>query len=181
MNKNRCKIPAATIRTRAEMETLAGEIADLKNRQRACCAEMDAGLAEIRSHYATMLNGLEQEIAARMAQARAWAESNPAEFGAAKSLVLTQAVVGYRTGQPQLKTLPSWTWDTVLQQLKNLPWSAGLVRTREEINKQQILAERAQLGAARLRDMGLRIAQEESFYVEPKLTRVPPRETVAAC
>jgi len=180
MNKKRIKIPAAQVRTRAEMETLAGEIAEMKNRQRAHSAEMDAGLNEIRKRYAAILGGLDEQIAARMELAREWAEANLAEFGAAKSLELTHAVIGYRTGQPQLKTLTGWTWERVLEKLASLPGAGELVRTKVEVNKQQILAERGNLGAERLREMGVRVAQEETFFVDPKLNGVDGRERLAA-
>jgi phage host-nuclease inhibitor protein Gam len=180
MSKSRIKIPAATIRTRAEMEMLAGEIADLKNRQRSCSAEMDAGLTEIRRHYAEILGGLDEQMAARMEMARAWAEANLAEFGAAKSLELTHAMMGYRTGQPQLKTLSGLTWERVLEKAKSLGWASPFVRTKMEVNKQQILLEREQIGAEKLRELGVRVAQEETFFVEPKLTEVERRESLAA-
>jgi len=180
MSKSRIKIAAAAIRTRAEMEALAGEIAGLKNRQRSCSAEMDAGVNEIRRQYAEILGGLDGQIVARMEMARAWAESNPAEFGAAKSLELTQATIGYRTGQPQLKTLSGWTWAKALEKAKSLPWAGAFVRTKVEVNKQQILLERDQIGAEKLREMGVRVTQEETFFVEPNLTEVKRREALAA-
>src|ERR1700722_10680443 len=101
------------IQTRAEMEKLVGEIAELKSRQRIYTAEMDAGLNEVRRHYAEALGGLEDEIAARVERARTWAEANLAAFGGARSMELTQGVIGYRTGQPQLKMLTGWTWQRV--------------------------------------------------------------------
>ncbi len=180
MKKNRIKMAAAVARTRAEMEAVAGEIADLKNRQRSCSAEMDAGLQEIRRHYAEILGGLEEQIAARMEVARSWAERNWEAFGGAKSLELTQAVIGYRRGQPQLKTVGGWTWDRVLEAVKAAPEGAELVRRKEEVNKQRILLEREQIGAERLRELGVRVAQEEAFFVEPKLSGAGGRESLKA-
>jgi len=170
----------AVIRTRAEMEVLAGEIADLKNRQRMCSAEMDAGLNEIRRHYAEILGGMEEQIAARMEMARGWAESHLAEFGGVKSLELTHAMIGFRTGRPHLKPANGWTWNRVLEKAKSLRWAGAFVRTKAEVNKQQILLQRDQIGVEKLRELGVRVAREESFFVEPKLTEVERRERLAA-
>jgi phage host-nuclease inhibitor protein Gam len=180
MKKNCIETEKATIGTRTEMEVLAGEIADLKNRQRLCSAEMDAGLNEIRRHYGEILGGLEEQIAARMTRAREWAEANVAEFGPWKSLDLTQARIGFRTGRPQLKPMRGWTWRRVLKAAASLPWAKELTRTRVELNKQQILLQRDEIGEERLRELGVRVAREETFFVDPKMTEVEAREKIAA-
>ena len=180
MSKHRLKIPALVVRTREEMQILAGEIAGLKTHEALCAAQMDAELKDVRDRYTLVFAGLQEQIADKMAMARAWAEAHPGEFGEARSLDLTHAVIGYRTGQPQLKTVTGWTWDRVLERLKTLPGCVSLVRLKEEVNKQQILAEREQLGAERLRQMGLRVAQEETFFVEPRLSEVDRRESISA-
>lgn len=174
------KVPAGEVRTRMEMEALAGEIADLKGRQRSCSAEMDEGLRAVRRHYGEILGGLDAQIAARMRMAREWAEANLAEFGPGKSLELAEAVIGFQTGPPKLKTLSGWTWSRVLRRLSSPAGNAHYVRTKSEVNKQRILLEREKLGAEQLRALGLRVAQDESFYVEPRLAEVAGREKLAA-
>lgn len=170
----------ATGLTRAEVEVLAGEIAELKNRQRKRYAEMDAGINEIRRVYAGILTGLDAQIAARVEVAREWAEAHQSEFGGLKSLELAQATIGFRTGRPQLKPAAGWTWNRVLEKAKLLGWAGGFVRTRMELNKQQLLLQREQLGAGKLKELGVRVAREESFFVETRMTAVETRERVAA-
>lgn len=179
MSKNRIKVPALVIRSRAEMEQLAGQIVELKIKQQQFTAEMDDRINSVRAQFAAQLALLDDNMETAMEAARAWAEANPVEFNGAKSLELTQAVMGYRTGQPQLKTLSGWTWDRVLEKLKSLgAGAAQFVRTKAEIDKQGLLASRETLGPGMLREIGVRVVQEETFFVEPKLTQVEKREVV---
>lgn len=180
MSKNRIKVPAVVIRTRAEMEAITGQIAALKIQEQQITADMDEQISTVRARFAPALALCWDQIGTGMEAARAWAEANPAEFGKGKSIVLTQAVIGYRTGQPQLKTLKGWTWDRVLEYLRAYPGLRGFIRVKEEVDKAQILATRDNLLDSDLTQMGVRVVQEESFYVEPKLTDVETRETVEA-
>jgi phage host-nuclease inhibitor protein Gam len=80
-----------------------------------------------------------------------------------------------------LKTLAKWKWDGVLHALRG--FRMGLyIRIKEEINKEQIIAD---VGAQvltnpELRKAGVEVSQEESFYIEPKLTAVETRQVAKA-
>src|SRR5262249_41068458 len=126
-------------------------------------------LNEVRRHYAEILGGLDEQIAARVELAREWAEANLAAFGGGRSLELAQARIGFRTGQPQLKTLSGWTWQRGLGKAKALRSAGEFVGTKEEVNKQRILLEREEIGTEKLRELGVKVAQEEAFFVEPKM------------
>jgi phage host-nuclease inhibitor protein Gam len=158
------------------METLAGQIAGLKIKVQAETARMNDEINGIRARFAPGLALLEDNLATAMDSARAWAEANPEEFGAARSIDMTHAIIGYRTGQPQLKTLSGWTWDRVLEKLMviGIPW----IRLKKEVDKQGILNHRESLGDKYLREIGVRIVQEETFFVDPRLTDVEKRETI---
>lgn len=158
--------------TREEMEALVGDIARLTTYKRRTTALMDKRITEIRSEYEDQLAGVEQELAAKAEAVRRWAEANAAEFGKLKSLDLLHGVIGWRVGNPTLKTLAGWTWDRVLERLKSAAGYAGFIRTKEEVDKASILAQRDTLLPDDLRQMGLRVVQEEAFFVEPKLTDV---------
>lgn len=165
---------------RLEIAALAGEIADLKNQRRAAAVALDAALHAIRRQYAASLAALDTRIACRMEQARSWAETHPDLFAASRSLDLTRAVVGFRTGQPALKTVPGVSWTRAIKKLKALPWGRPFVRVKEEVNKQRLLLQRHELGPERLRQLGLRVNQQETFYVEPKLQPAEPSTRLAA-
>src|SRR5574341_1447265 len=118
--KNRIKLKAPVIKSRAEMEALVREIAELtldRNKQQI---EMDQEITAIKERYETKLSQCNKALEEKTEVARAWAEANPAEFNGRKSLDLTHGSVGWRTGQPTLKTLSGWTWDRVLEKLKQM-------------------------------------------------------------
>lgn len=51
-------------------------------------------------------------------------------------------------------------------------------RTKEEINKQAIISDRENFTADQLRAVGLRVVQEEAFFVDPKLQELENRQQV---
>ena len=172
MKTNRIKHTQSVLRTREAMESLIGEIAALKNQQRLLTAAMDEQIQAVREQYEAQLAAQNADLDQKMTLARFWSEANPQEFGAARSIETVHGVVGWRTGQPALKTLPGWTFDRVLQTLKTMG-ALGYIRVKEEVHKQNLLADREALGLEKLKDLGLRVVQEETFFVEPKLTEVP--------
>jgi phage host-nuclease inhibitor protein Gam len=164
----RTKKTILPIPTRAEMETLMGNYRALEIHRLGLQAEKEAALKKLDAQYAGSL----EEIGLAQAQAferlQAWADANPADFHNAQTLDLTHGRIGYRTGMPALKTLAGWTFDRVLERLKNLSWT-HFIRVKQEVDKQAIIAQREQLTEDDLRGLGVRVVQEETFFVEPKL------------
>lgn len=170
----------ATIKSRAEMEILAREITALTLSRNRQLLEWEEALAVLRARYESLLVDIELALEAKTAQAREWAEANPEEFKGMRSVELAHGIVGWRTGQPALKPLGGWTWDRVLAKLKDFPHLLGYVRAKEEVNKQALLGNREALGRETLRAIGVRVVQEESFYVEPRLGEPDNRQWLAA-
>lgn len=178
MSKNRIKLNAPVIRSRAEMESLVGEIAQLMLTRNKQQTEMDAAITEIRSRYEDTLGQITKDLGEKTEVARAWAEAHPEDFKGLKSLEMVHGVIGWRTGQPQLKTLTGWTWDRVLEKLKALGSSwLDYVRVKEEVNKQALLGARETITPEQLRAIGVRVVQEEAFFVEPKIAELATRQT----
>jgi len=175
MKTNKNKNTQPVIRNREAMESLIGEIAALKNQQRLLTADMDGQIQSIRRQFEAQLAAQNEALDLKMEHARLWSEANPQEFGAARSIETVHGAVGWRTGQPALKTVPGWTFDRVLQTLKTAG-ASGYIRVKEEVHKQNLLSDREAIGAEKLRELGLRVVQEETFFVEPKLTPVPEME-----
>ena len=165
MATKRIKQTGPAIQTRQQMERVVADICELTIFRDAQTAAMDQRLMEIRTEYEMTLSKCQEELDAKMALAQAWAEANPAEFGAKKSIQMVHGEVGFRTGMPQLKPLTGWTWDRVKEALKT--GNFGYIRTKEEVDKAQILADRLIIGEA-MRTIGCRVVQDEPFFVEPK-------------
>lgn len=172
MSKNRIKLPT-TILTRAHAEELLGEIATLTIEQRAQKNELDRELTAAREKYEAPLGALTKQIEERTVILESWASANPGEFPKQrKSIELLHGTLGYRTGTPKLKTLPKWTWDRVLEKLRELGKPVlGFIRTKEEVNKEAILNAVAEghLLDREERNFGVAVVQDEAFFVEPKL------------
>jgi phage host-nuclease inhibitor protein Gam len=173
-------IPA--IFSRADLEARVAELALLKLEEAQVAAGLDADLQAARERHEPRLASLRKRLAALTAAAQTWADANRAEFGRLRSLELRAGTLGWRAGQPTLKPRPGWTWERVLAQLKSLAGLAGYVRLREEVNRQRLLADRVALGEERLGEIGVQLAQEDNFFVEPRLevTNVNAREKLAA-
>ncbi len=172
MKTSRIKKTRPVIRTRAAMESLIGEIAALQNQLRLLAAAMDGQVQSIRQQYQAPLAAQNEALDLKMEQARVWCEANPREFGAARAIEMAHGTVGWRAGQPTLKTLPGWTFDRVEQTLKTAG-ALGYIRVNEEVHQQNLLSDREAIGPEKLREIGLRVVQEETFFVEAKLAEVP--------
>lgn len=175
---NRSKIKVPALRTHQDMEEAVRQITELKTFIIKTNALMDQRITEIRKEYQGQLAEAEKDIANLMEQTREWAEANPSFFGARKSAELVHGFVGYRTGTPKLKTLTGWTFDRVLEKLKAM--GNSFIRVKEEVDNESIIAAREELGETGLKAIGLKVVQEETFFVEPKISEVEKRETAKA-
>jgi len=174
------KSPA--VKTRDQMESLVREIAGLKLDEKLLLAGMDRELRAARDRYESRLLALERLLAEKTGKARAWAKANPAAFGRRRSIGFGHGVAGFRTGPPRLRTIARCKWDRVLGSLRGLPWGAAYIRVKEEINKEQIIADigSGKLSEGDLRQAGARVVREESFFVELRLARIEPRQIAEA-
>jgi phage host-nuclease inhibitor protein Gam len=92
-------------------------------------------------------------------------------FGDKKSYELANGIVSFRTTTPAVEKDKGLTWPKILDIIRNSKFVARYVRTKEEINKEQILAdwgaskdkdEKEKL-AADLRAIYLKVVQSETF------------------
>lgn len=131
-------------------------------------AEIELACAKIREKYAGKLAELEGEKEKAFDTLQAFAvENQPELFSKKKSLEMVHGVIGFRTGTPKLKTLKGFTWASALNLVKEfLP---QFIRTTEEVAKDKLLADRAVDGMEEaMAKCGIRVDQDETFYVEPK-------------
>jgi len=143
-------------------------------------ADIELQCAKIREKWANKLSELEAERDTAFDTLQAYATENQAElFAKKKSLEMAHGVIGFRTGTPKLKTLKGFTWASALQLVK--AFLPGYTRQTEEIAKDKLLADRdaervivtdgedvaMPMGAA-MAKCGITVAQDETFYVEPK-------------
>jgi phage host-nuclease inhibitor protein Gam len=181
MKKTRIRITEKSI-SREEAELLVNEIALAENNRRSLNAEMDARILAIRDAYTPVLDECAEEIKTKSSLVQAWAEANPEEFAKKKSVEFYAGKIGFRTGTPKLKTLAGWTFARVLEKLQTLAWGHAFVRVKSEVDKEAIIAHHAQgnFQPTELREIGCKIDQDESFFIEPDLSAVAQRITQGA-
>ena len=170
---NRQPASAAEPRTLDDVERLLGELAICDATRRRALAEMDAEIKTVRDRYAATLDAEEARHAALAEEIASWAELHKEAFGEKRSLVLTHGAIGWRLGNPAIRLKPRVKAEQALQMVKEkLP---AYVRTVEELDKAGLLAAVAgkALDAEDLAACGLRVAQTERFYCEPKTEGTP--------
>jgi phage host-nuclease inhibitor protein Gam len=171
---NRLKPSLIIPKTREEAESIVGSIAEQKISESRTKALMDQRLKEVREDHEAQLAYINDKLTPLLMRIQAWAESNAGDFGKLKSIEMIHGTIGWRVSPPTLKTLSGWTWQRVLDALKSLG-HAPFIRTKEEVDKQAVLAQRENLLDGDLRQFGCKIVQEESFFVEPKTTPTESR------
>lgn len=178
--RTKTKAPALVITTRAELESAVGQLAHSTTEKQRLTAEMEQEITMVRARYETPLGTLTADLEAITAAAAEWAARNPGEFPAnRKSLALTHGTIGWRIGQPTLKTQPGWTWDRVLEKLTGTEEWMRFIRIKSEVAKDLLLGERETLGPDALKTLGVRVEQAEPFFIEPKLGTVATRQQTA--
>lgn len=163
------KVIAAITADRFE-EALA-QYAHAEARETEIAAMLDAEMARIQAYYTDELGTLGNRKKEALEVVQTYCrEQKEILFNKRRSMGTIYGTLGFRMGMPRLKTVRGTNWDTVLQQLKEkLP---AYVRTIEEPAKDMLLADRnkEQVGPL-LRDLGLQIVQEETFFIELKTSQ----------
>lgn len=173
--KTRIKIPLIAITTRAEAEDAMSAIAQADAKRRGLEAAMDAKVHAIHEASAPALAECDTEIKRQSQALQVWAEANPQEFGKKKSLTFLSGTLGFRTGGPKLALLnKAWNWEKVLEQVQRcLP---NFIRDKPEIDKEAILGQRDEEAIkAVLPRCGLKVTQDEGFFIEPNQTEAEAR------
>lgn len=134
-----------------------------------CQAAMNAEITRAREKYDKPIGDLQAAQAEHFEVLQVYAEEHPELFEKKKSVEWTHGVFGFRTGTPKLKTRKGFTWASVLSLVKGL--KPQYLRTVEELNKEQLIADREVL-ADEISGLGMEVVQDETFYVQPALQEV---------
>jgi phage host-nuclease inhibitor protein Gam len=126
--------------------------------------KMNEELTAIKEKYESRINKLQEEKEGHFEVMQVYAESHPELFEKKKSAEYTHGVIGFRTGQPKLATLRGFPWAGVFTLVKEK--LSSYIRTKEEVNKELLLADRERID---LSSVGLKVTQDETFYVEPNI------------
>ncbi len=173
--KTRIKTPAGHTLVRADIERCMSVIRSLKISERKIKADRDAAVKKIDEGCGPHLDRIASQMEQQVALCQAWAAAHPEEFAKRRSIEFTHGTLGFRTGTPKLvMTRRAGGWKGALERV--MQFLPAFIRETPEIDKKALIAQRdeepVQFG---LRQCGLAVQQDESFFVEPTLTEVETR------
>lgn len=177
--KARIKVETRKITTREEAEIVLHDIAIAVNAKRKVTADMDAEILAIKNRCQPHLTKLDEQIEADSNRLADFAEDHPEIFPKdRKSVQWVAGKFGFRTDTPSLAPISrAFTWAKILAVIgsKRL---RKFIRTKIEVDKDAILArcgtkeKPTKFQTRTLPLLGLKLVQEEKFFVEPDLTKV---------
>ena len=155
--------------TKEQMEEAFGKYAIADAKLKKIEATIDVKTTQVREQYAPEISQHTTDKDNAFDVMQAYALENRAELfsGKKKSIDSVHGTIGFRTGTPKLKTLKGFTWEAVANLLK--VFLPDYVRTTCEPDKNKLLADRDNKEiTASFPKVGVRVDQDETFYVEPK-------------
>lgn len=196
MTKTRIKRTMTHAINRAEAELALAELSSADFENKRIQADMDLAIARIRETYQDKVEANFQIIDEKTRVLQEFLRQNPEILGRKRSIAMTFGQIGYRLGQPALKSIKGFTWDACKDLVKELV-APAYIRTREELDKERLLLDRdkpltavfryeaghpllslPEAAQPRLSSLfekcGFKVSQEETFFVEPKQMEVNP-------
>jgi phage host-nuclease inhibitor protein Gam len=161
--------PTPTITSRHELDAVVENIVQLQLNRAELEREQDQEIAGIRQKFRAPLAEIERYLTLETTWVETWARSHPDTFRDRQSLALTHAVIGFRVSPHRVdRASRKWTWGAISEKLGEMAWGRRYLRQPAlEVNKEALLADRAELSPAELKTVGLKIVQEERFYIAP--------------
>ena len=161
-------LPAAPeVRTRAQLDILLENIAELHREREAAWLAQEAELAAVRARHRLHLTELQNLLALETSWAEAWARSHRTELEADGSVSCAHATLGFRAGPPRVERASRrWTWSRIAATLAALPWGARYLRTPEPVvDAEAIAADLGKLSREELRAAGMEVVEGEQFFL----------------
>jgi phage host-nuclease inhibitor protein Gam len=162
-------LPAAPeISTRAQLEALLENIAELRREREAAFAAQEADLAAVRARHRVALAELQNLLALETGWAEAWAREHRAELGADGVYSCAHATLGFRTEAPRVERASRrWTWSRIAAALAATTWGARYLRTPEPVvDAEAIAVDLGKLSREELRAAGMEVVAGERFFLE---------------
>mgnify|MGYP002785817181 CR=1 FL=1 len=167
----RIRMTNPALRSRADAENCLGQIRALSIEQHERASALEAAKKALDEQYAGRDAEITQALAAQQALLCDWAEANPSEFGDRKSIQMIHGLIGWRIGQPKLSKKSKAKWEDLADIVAD-SLGSEYVRTKREVDRERIIADRGTIPPESLREIGLAVVQEESFFIEPRLDQI---------
>lgn|SRR5574344_575355 len=153
--------------TRAAAETAMNEYCAARTIYLSNTTEMEMQLNEIRNRFASAINDAKERMEAMSSRLEQFAIDHRIEMNERRTLRLFAGKIGYRIGKPRLTNRDGYPWDAILKLVKLR--MSKYIRIKEELDKSKLLSDRNDPKTVQnIRDCGMDIVQEETFFVQPK-------------
>jgi phage host-nuclease inhibitor protein Gam len=158
-----------SIQNRQQLDAVVENIIHLQQNRAELERDQEREITAIRQKYRTPLAEVDRYLLLESTWVETWARANPDEFSDQRSLTCTHATIGFRVSPPRVdRASRKWTWSEISQKLSELAWGRRYLRQpAPEVNKEALLADRTELVATELRKVGLKIVQDERFFITP--------------
>jgi len=158
-----------SIQTRAQLETLLENIAQLQSERDELHRQLEDQIAALRHQYRPQLDEMERLLDIERGWAEAWARANPVQLGAGRSLACAAVTIGFEPAPVRIERASRrWTWSRIAQTLAELPWGQKYLRQPPpEVDRETLLADLPTLSPEDLRLAGLKIIQGDRFVSTP--------------
>jgi phage host-nuclease inhibitor protein Gam len=164
------------VRTYEDADQTLLEIADCETQLQRAEAEMNEQIQKIRDEYEqnthvvrAIKSSLEQEV-------ERYCILNKTDFEKQRSKDLVHGTLGFRNTPPKVAPLNrKYKWDTVIELLAKVRFGKDFIRTKEEINKERVLAAYAskEIDDRKLASVGMKVDQSEEFFLKIKWEEIP--------
>lgn len=137
-------------------------------------SEIEVKVQKVRESYQKQIQLHSEELSECTELLEAFAQANRDSWGNRKSLDVTHGLIGFRIGNPTVKT-PRGKGDDLLD-LLDMAGMDAFIRQVKELDKAKIIASREDdelMG--KLSKMGITVDQKETFFFEPKSEELQPK------
>ena len=134
---------------------------------------MEEQLMMVRNNYTDRINEYDEECDTLSTDIIDYARENRDTIfpKGTKHLELADGTVGYKQGRHSLALQEGHTWASALTALQDDKSAKAYLRTKYEIDKARLLADRDKPKVAQIIDrIGLQVVNAEQFYIETKST-----------
>jgi phage host-nuclease inhibitor protein Gam len=172
----RLKLTGPNIRTKTDAEQAMAELRELHLQLAQTNLDRENEIKALDERFQNTAVMLQAKMDSLVQSMEQWASDNREEFGKAKSLALTHGKIGWHINPPAVKQLSGWkVEDTIRTMQESDLLSKKYIRQTPSLNKEAIINDRETILPETLRACGIRIAQDEPFYAEPKIEEVNPQ------
>lgn len=163
-------ITGIPVKSWEEVEKLLLEYAKLESFLAETEADLNRKLQSVRDEFAKVTANQAARYNQIKTDIQKYALSQKHEFDKSRSREFPYARIGFRYGKPQVLTLNrKYNWDIVTKLVKQI-FGKSYIRLKEELNKEQILADYAEeiITDKDIAGCGIKIEQKENFFIELK-------------